>query len=259
MKKLVLAVLLVVVPVSIQAQYVTSKPSVDLKDIHGKRLTLTNYKGKVVLVNFWATWCAPCRIEVPDLINLQRAYRNKGLQIIGITYPPETHNAVRRFVRRYKINYPVGLGTAETKALFTSSETLPVSVIVDKYGTVREVIEGIMYADEFDERVKPLLSAVESLGDRPETPSDVQRATISVTGSGYEPSSVILQRGKPAELSFIRKIERTCGREIVIPGYGIKQSLPLNVPVTVTFTPRRSGHFKFTCGMDMFRGTLVVR
>jgi thiol-disulfide isomerase/thioredoxin len=252
MKQLILAASLLLVSASVHAQSVPAQTSFDLKDINGKRLSLTDYSGEIVLVNFWATWCAPCRKEIPDLIKLQRAYRSQGLQIIGITYPPETRNEVRRFARRYRINYPVALGTTATKALLTSSHTLPVTVIVDKDGNVRDAIEGIMYPDEFDEKIKPLFSSAT------EAPH-IQRATINVTGAGYEPSNIVLQRGKPVELTFIRKIERTCGKDIVIPSYGIKESLPFNAPVTVTFTPRRSGRFKFTCGMNMFRGTLVVR
>jgi thiol-disulfide isomerase/thioredoxin len=260
MRKIVLTVLLVCVSFSVYAQTTTSKASLDLKDINGKRLNLADYKGKVVLVNFWGTWCAPCRKEIPDLIKLQRKYRSQGLQIAGITYPPEQRYEVLRFARRYRMNYRVALGTQQTKTLLTSSQTLPVTVIIDRDGTVRDVIEGIMYADEFDEKVKPLLTTLAELTpESADTSGEIQRATIKVTGAGYEPSSVTLRRGKPAELTFVRTIERTCGREIVIPGYGIKQSLPLNVPVSVTFTPRQSGRFKFTCGMDMFRGTLVVR
>ena len=70
-----------------------------LKDIEGRDVRLSSYRGKVVLVNFWATWCPPCRKEVPDLIKLQRDYGSRGLQVIGITYPPEELAEVRRFVR----------------------------------------------------------------------------------------------------------------------------------------------------------------
>jgi len=156
MRKTILALSLLLITISIHAQTVTPAPSFEVREIKGKRLSLSDYKGKVVLVNFWATWCVPCRTEIPDLIKLQRRYRN-SLQIIGITYPPETRTEVRRFVRRYRMNYPVAMGTEATKTLFTSSQTLPFSVIVDKDGNVRDLIEGIMYSDEFDEKVRPLL------------------------------------------------------------------------------------------------------
>jgi plastocyanin domain-containing protein len=63
----------------------------------------------------------------------------------------------------------------------------------------------------------------------------------------------------PAQITFIRKVEETCGRDVVIPAYGVNRPLPLNTPVVIQFTPKKSGRFKFTCGMDMLRGALVVR
>ncbi len=128
-----------------------------LKDIDGRYIRLSDYRGKVVLINFWATWCPPCRAEIPDLIALQRDYRSRGLQVIGITYPPQKLAKVRRFVRRAKVNYPIGLGTKETKLLFTQSETLPVTIVIGTDGTIRDIIEGILLADEFEQKIKPLL------------------------------------------------------------------------------------------------------
>ncbi|MFN2595876.1 MAG: TlpA disulfide reductase family protein, partial [Pyrinomonadaceae bacterium] len=115
------------------------------------------YKGKVVLLNFWATWCPPCRAEMPDLVRMQREYAKQGLQVVGVTYPPETAARVRRFVRRLGVNYPVALGTKETKSAFTQSETLPVTVVIDRDGKVSDIIEGILLPDEFEQKVKPLL------------------------------------------------------------------------------------------------------
>jgi len=135
----------------------SQQPALSLKDLHGRQLRLADYKGKVVLINFWATWCVPCRTEVPELIKMQSQYRAQGLRIIGIAYPPEKISEVRRFVRRLRMNYRVAIGTKATKALFTSSETLPMTIVIDREGAVREVIEGIMYADEFDQKVRPLL------------------------------------------------------------------------------------------------------
>lgn len=134
-------------------------PNLPFKDINGKTIRLSDFKGKVVLLNFWATWCVPCRAEIPDLVKMQRRYRARGLQVLGITYPPEQKSEVRSFTRQLKMNYPVIIGSKGTKQSFTSSETLPLTVVIDREGNIREIIDGIMYADEFDEKVKPLLSA----------------------------------------------------------------------------------------------------
>ena len=159
MRGLTLTIVLLLLSASAVPQSST-QPELSLKDIHGRQLSLADYKGEVVLINFWATWCIPCRTEIPDLIKLQRQHIAQGLRIIGITYPPEKISEVRRFLRKLKVNYPVAMGTKATKALFTTSETLPMTIIIDRQGVVREVIEGIMYEDEFDQKVKPLLVAM---------------------------------------------------------------------------------------------------
>jgi peroxiredoxin len=136
------------------------------RDINGKAFRLSDLRGKVVLLNFWATWCVPCKAEMPDLVKHQRRYRSRGLRILGITYPPEETTAVRRFIKELKLNYPVITGTKETKQAFTTSETLPLTVIIDRAGNVRGIIEGVMYQDEFDKNVKPLLTLREAERNR---------------------------------------------------------------------------------------------
>jgi len=153
----VVLLLLAALPSAGSGQEVRKAPALILRDLEGRNLRLTDYKGKVVLINFWATWCPPCRAEVPDLVKWQREYRGRGLQIIGVTYPPQTTKEVRRFVRNLKVNYPVALGTKQTKALFFQGETLPVSVIIDREGNVRDIIEGILLPEEFEQKIKPLL------------------------------------------------------------------------------------------------------
>lgn len=155
-KIIFLAALFLFAPTVILGQ--DSRPAeLTLKDIKGRYVRLRDYRGKVVLINFWATWCPPCRAEIPDLIRLQREYRSRGLQVIGVTYPPQKLATVRRFVRRAKVNYPVALGTKETKSIFTSTETLPVTIVIGTDGRVRDIIEGILLPEEFEQKIQPLL------------------------------------------------------------------------------------------------------
>jgi len=139
------------------AGVVGQAPQFALKDIDGSTVRLRAYRGKVVLINFWATWCPPCRAEMPDLVRLQREYATQGLQIIGITYPPQTKTEVRRFARSLKVNYPIILGTRQIRARFSSEEILPLTVVIDRDGKVNDIISGILLPEEFDEKIKPLL------------------------------------------------------------------------------------------------------
>jgi thiol-disulfide isomerase/thioredoxin len=132
-------------------------PQLELKDTKGRALRLSDYKGRVVLLNFWATWCAPCQAEMPDLIKWQREYRRHGLQIIGVTYPPDDPAEVRKFIKSVNVNYPIAFGEKQTKAIFDEGATIPISVVIDKSGVVREVIKGIIFPEEFEQKIKPLL------------------------------------------------------------------------------------------------------
>ncbi|HEY7183116.1 MAG TPA: cupredoxin domain-containing protein [Blastocatellia bacterium] len=86
---------------------------------------------------------------------------------------------------------------------------------------------------------------------------DTQTATVEITDNGFEPSSLKLKADAPAKVTFVRKTDATCAKEVVIKEYNIDRKLPLNEPVTVEFTPRK-GEFIFACGMDMLKGKLIV-
>jgi len=163
MKEIILIILIVLLSTSVWGQSPEATPRLRLKDVRGRTLRLSDYKGKVVLINFWATWCPPCRTEIPDLIKMQSEYRQQGLRIIGVTYPPGKVSDVRRFMRKAGINYKVAVGTKATKALFSHSDTLPMTVVIDRDGNVRDVVEGILYPDEFEQKVKPLLSTKQTM------------------------------------------------------------------------------------------------
>ena len=129
-----------------------------VKDMNGARVRLADYKGKVILINFWATWCAPCKVELPGLIELQDAYKDKGLMVLGISEddPPET---LRTFATEWKVNYPMLVGLGEDK-LFDAYGPLiglPTSVIVGRDGAVCGRHVGAATKEEFEREIKALL------------------------------------------------------------------------------------------------------
>lgn len=156
-RTIILGMLLVVSPAPMLAQ-ARKAPDLALKDLQGRIVRLSSYKGKVVLLNFWATWCPPCRAEIPELVRWQREYQGRGLQVLGVTYPPTNPMKVRRFVRSLKVNYPIVFGSEKTKALFDKGETLPITVVIDREGNVLELIEGILLPEEFEEKIRPMLA-----------------------------------------------------------------------------------------------------
>jgi thiol-disulfide isomerase/thioredoxin len=132
-------------------------PAFELKDINGRTVRLSDFKGNVVLLNFWATWCAPCRAEMPDLVKLQKEYQSKGLQAVGMTYPSYTRAGVRATVRRLRLNYPILLCTHDIANKYGVGEVLPTTIVIDREGKVRARILGILEPDEVEQSVKPLL------------------------------------------------------------------------------------------------------
>jgi thiol-disulfide isomerase/thioredoxin len=101
-----------------------------------------------VVINFRATWCAPCLAEIPEFVRLQRSYRNQGLQVIGVTYPPVNPAGVRRLAVKFRINYPLLLGNRRIAALYGVTNVLPVTIIVGRQGRVEGRIDGVTDLEE---------------------------------------------------------------------------------------------------------------
>jgi thiol-disulfide isomerase/thioredoxin len=165
MKRAVIFALFALSSLNALAQEKKNAPPLTLKSLEGRAVRLTKFRGKVVLLNFWATWCPPCRAEMPAFVKYQREYAEQGLQIIGVTYPPQTRAEVRKFAKSIRVNYPIALGSRATKTLFTEDETLPLTVIIDREGVVAGIIAGILLTEEFDAQIKPLLEQRNSEGE----------------------------------------------------------------------------------------------
>jgi len=131
-------------------------PEFKLSTLEEKALSLADYKGKVVLLNFWATWCGPCRAEVPDLVELQKKYADQ-LQIIGLVVDDDDEGAIKKFVDEFGINYPVGLATDAVRLQYGGIPALPTSFLLDAEGRVVQKHEGLRDPVLYEVEIRSLL------------------------------------------------------------------------------------------------------
>ncbi len=122
-----------------------------------KRSKLSDFKGKVVVLNFWATWCPPCRREIPDFVALQKQYADKGLVIIGVSLDEDGAAVVKPFASKMGINYPVVMGDQKTAAAYGGIQVVPTTFIFDKSGKIAAQHEGGADRATFEAEIKPLL------------------------------------------------------------------------------------------------------
>jgi len=132
-------------------------PEFALQDAHGQTVRLSDFKGKVVMVDFWATWCGPCKIEIPWFIEFQRKYKDRGFSVIGISLDEGGWQAVRPFVEEAKMNYPVLIGNDELASKYGGVDVLPTTFIIDKQGRIVATHQGLTSKDDFEDTIKKLL------------------------------------------------------------------------------------------------------
>lgn len=137
----------------------TQRPAFELPDLQGKPRRIEEWDGKVVLVNFWAAWCPPCRREMPGFIELQEQYGDKGLQIVGVAI--DEHQAVEDFADTLGVNYPVLIGQREASRIAReygdSMGALPYSVLLDREGKIRFIRPGELKRETLEGQLKALL------------------------------------------------------------------------------------------------------
>jgi peroxiredoxin len=133
-------------------------PEFSLKDVNGQTVKLSDYRGKVVLLNFWATWCGPCKLEIPWFIEFEQQYKDKGFAVVGISMDEEGWEVVRPYLEKQKVNYRVVVGGDEIGQTYGGVDSLPTTFMLDREGRIASVHIGLVskseYKNEIDELVQ---------------------------------------------------------------------------------------------------------
>ena len=138
--------------------YGTPAPDFTLETLDGKSVTLSSLRGKAVVVNFWATWCGPCKIETPWLVELQNQYGAQGLQIVGVAMDDSGKDEIARFAKDMGMNYPVVLGKEAVGQAYGGVDALPESFFVGRDGKIVDKIMGLEGRSEIEGAIKKALN-----------------------------------------------------------------------------------------------------
>ena len=132
-------------------------PDFTLTSLDGSTVRLSDFRGKAVLLNFWATWCAPCKIEMPWFVDLQKQYASQGLQVIGVAMDDSGEDAIAKFTKQMGINYPILIGKEAVGDAYGGVEFLPTTFIIDRQGKVVDRVFGLVSRSEFEDGIKKAL------------------------------------------------------------------------------------------------------
>ena len=133
-------------------------PEFELKDPDGRSVRLSDYRGKVVLLNFWATWCGPCTVEVPWFVEFERRLKDRGFAVLGIAMDEDGWDVVRPFMERLRVNYRVLLGNDQVAQAYGGVDSLPTSFLIDREGRVARVHVGLVSRSRYENELQELLA-----------------------------------------------------------------------------------------------------
>ena len=133
-------------------------PQFELPSAEGKTVRLADLAGRVVLIDFWATWCAPCKSSIPWMIELSDKYRDAGLTVLGVSMDEDGWPVVKPFVEKMRVSYPILLGNKRTGYLYGDVESLPLAFFVDRNQRVAAIHLGAASRKEFEKAIQTLLA-----------------------------------------------------------------------------------------------------
>jgi peroxiredoxin len=148
------------VPFDLKTAVGKPMPKFNLKDADGKVVQPVDYKGKVVLLDFWATWCGPCKVEIPWFIDFERQFKDQGFAVLGVSMDEDGWSAVKPYVQNMKMNYRILLGNDDVSAAYGGLDALPTTLLIDRQGKIASVHEGVsMGKEEFKNAIVQLLES----------------------------------------------------------------------------------------------------
>jgi thiol-disulfide isomerase/thioredoxin len=208
---------------------------VTMTDVTGRRISSSDLKGKVVIVNFWATWCPPCRAEIPDLIALQTKYKDQ-LVIIGVSDDDDPPAVVKKWADEHKMNYPIVMSTPELRKVFTNVSALPTSFIVNRESRLVMRHVGMLNAGTTEAETRHLAglavnASVEEIDkDKPVPPSKLANAAQTTEIPGVDLKSM----SKEKRIAAIQKLNDegcTCGCNLTVARCRVDDpSCPVSLP-----------------------------
>ena len=133
-------------------------PEFTLKDANGSTVKLSDYRGKVVLLNFWATWCGPCALEIPWFIEFEQQFKARGFEVVGISMDEDGWTAIKPYATEHRMNYRVLLGNDSVSDLYGGVEALPTSFVIDREGKIATVHVGLAEKNEYIDEIQGLLT-----------------------------------------------------------------------------------------------------
>jgi peroxiredoxin len=135
-------------------------PEFSLKDANGQTVHPADYKGKVVLLDFWATWCGPCKVEIPWFIDFERQFKDRGFAVVGVSMDEDGWAAIKPYVQQRQMNYRVLLGNDDVSTAYGGLDALPTTLLIDRQGKIALVEFGVSKGkEEFKDAIVHLLDA----------------------------------------------------------------------------------------------------